>query len=561
MDTASYLCTLVILAALFGLQNAILIGMGVVVLHREPLPIPNLLNDLTDFFGQQAHGGFPCLRWLQVLFRNSKTPELILSEFNLDERQRRVWNVADAGFEWVITHPVSVPNQAHCAYEKAKLPTGHYEIPPSATSTDPSSCWSLLMRDLHEVEALHEQLGAYTSSRNITFIGTALKAQHDLGKTRHPLVKTTVHDMAIIARRLGLGWTVFKPEEGIVSANGKNRVLYSTFEPSLGTLLHYTTTGDVPTHPMQPSTNLMSADLFIQTRQAAMMGFGILPGSEELKLPDYHISSTEDVYHTLNLLDPSCKASQKVRDVRGIVPTSMFGVWDLIPMAAPIFRLRGSTITRIPVPTEDCLGLTSHTAGFVVFRERLGAYVEARKETDVDKSSEIYDRYRALQEKYPEWEDEVEANKEANGRGLEFLEEVHDNWDWTTNYFRIRQARTVFRISYADLLAAHIKHAVNYWGDAWSNIREGKAREHYGHRDWMAEGAHCYWDYLPEIAKELTKGQGMFEDEVKEAWIMLMFRAMCWWRCHWMMEGTHTIKDSSTLPTRYWGSKQPVFIG
>ena len=89
-----------------------------------------------------------------------------------------------------------------------------------------------------------------------------------------------------------------------------------------------------------------------------MLGFGILPGCEELDLPDYHIGSIEDVYLTLNQLDPTCKASQKVRDVRGIVPTSTFGFSDIIPMAAPMLRLRGSILTRIPIPAEYCVCLT-----------------------------------------------------------------------------------------------------------------------------------------------------------------------------------------------------------
>ena len=109
-------------------------------------------------------------------------------------------------------------------------------------------------------------------------------------------------------------------------------------------------------------------------------------------------------------------------------------------------------------------------------------------------------------------------------------------------------------------MATHIRFAVNFWGDAWRNIRENKARNHYGYRDWLAEGAHMYWDYLPEIAREMKEKSGVDEEKIKEAWITMMFRAMCWWRCHWMMKGDNMVKDESRVPSRYWGSRQPVFI-
>ena len=148
----------------------------------------------------------------------------------------------------------------------------------------------------------------------------------------------------------------------------------------------------------------------------------------------------------------------------------------------------------------------------------------------------------------------------ANGQNIKLLDHAHDCWDRTTVYFLELQSRTEQPLKYADLLATHIKHAVNYWNDAWSNIREGKAREHYGHRDWIAEGAHCYWDYLPSIVVELRRDSGVEEKLVNEAWIMLMFRAMCWWKCHWMVEGEEMIGDEGRIAARYWGSTQKVYI-
>ena len=44
-------------------------------------------------------------------------------------------------------------------------------------------------------------------------------------------------------------------------------------------------------------------------------------------------------------------------------------------------------------------------------------------------------------------------------------------------------------------------------------------------------------------------------EEVEDAWISMMLRAFCWQRCHHMMEGIEP------LPSEYWDSKMPVYIG
>ena len=180
----------------------------------------------------------------------------------------------------------------------------------------------------------------------------------------------------------------------------------------------------------------------------------------------------------------------------------------------------------------------------------------------------VSQQYEALQTEYAEWEDEALALEQCNDRSLTFLEKVHTLWDDTTQYFhRLSANQAPNHLRYYDLMASHITYAVNYWGDAWYNIRENKMRNHYGLRDWMAEGAHCYWDYLPLIATEMRRRGFEGEDKlIEEAWMMMMFRAFCWWRCHHMCalgeEGGNVEQgiEVSRLPSRYWGSKVPFYI-
>jgi hypothetical protein len=44
--------------------------------------------------------------------------------------------------------------------------------------------------------------------------------------------------------------------------------------------------------------------------------------------------------------------------------------------------------------------------------------------------------------------------------------------------------------------------------------------------------------------------------DVKEPWVVMMFRAMCWRRCHGV-----EVDDDEPVPSEYWKSKQEVYIG
>lgn len=44
-------------------------------------------------------------------------------------------------------------------------------------------------------------------------------------------------------------------------------------------------------------------------------------------------------------------------------------------------------------------------------------------------------------------------------------------------------------------------------------------------------------------------------EEVEDAWLTMIFRAFCWLRSHVM------IPDVPPVPSEYWNSKMPVYIG
>lgn len=344
-------------------------------------------------------------------------------------------------------------------------------------------------------------------------------------------------------------------------AEGNGHVFSSTFARSIGIILQYIYVGPPVPGKRSSVPELSKTELYVPCKEADMMGFGILPGYSLLHIPSFRIGTIDEVYATLDGFDPTCKASQKVRDIRGIVPHRTFGFSDLIPLAAPMMHIHGCSVIRLPVPAEDPVGLTCIQEGFVVFHNRLKQYMADAKHPVTSQTKWVLQQYETLKSAHPEWENEALANQHANSPNKDLLAASHASWDATTEYF-LELERTQ-GLRYYDLMVSHLVHAVHYWGDAWRHIREGTARNHYGLWDWKAEGMHVYWDYLPAIVAEM-RSRG-FEGEdglVHEAWMTMMFRAFCWSRCHFLSAGEGVVcREPVRLPSRYWDSKLPVYIG
>ncbi|KAL9603554.1 MAG: hypothetical protein Q9219_001057 [cf. Caloplaca sp. 3 TL-2023] len=366
-----------------------------------------------------------------------------------------------------------------------------------------------------------------------------------------PFNASTITELAAQALRHGMTWTVFRPEHNVFLAEGNRHVLRLT---SLSPLtFEYI--------PYSPSECGIFNSIYISSPLVDKLFFGILPGCGRLHLLDYPMGTTENVYHTMHTLDPTGSATKKIRDNRhpDYAPKTLFGFSDIIPLAAPMLRNRGSTVVRLPIPAEYTTGLLTHKEGFIIFRHRLNAFIASPQYTGSPTSpvpAEIVwvrEKYHALMQRFREWEDEVLANKQINNRSMAFLDACHDAWDHCTAYFETLNSQhgTSF---YRDLMASHLTHAVNWWHQAWNKIHDGKAREHYGVRDYIAEGMHMYWDYLDLVVKEM-EGRGwekVGKEALREAWVVMIFRGFCWWRCHWMMEGEDMCEAPERLPEEYY---------
>lgn len=387
-----------------------------------------------------------------------------------------------------------------------------------------------------------------------------------------PLAVTYVGDIAIIVQRLGMEWQTFRPEEGEMRAEGQGHIIYSTLVRSVGPVLHYAHENSAhrpnsnfhraisrPTLPNPP------------TFRVDALRFGILLG--DMLMPDdtfiLKMGTIKEVLETLDILDRTGSASKRIRDNRRLDSTSTFGFSDVISMAAPSLRELGGSRCCLPPPTEHYAGLTTHKEGFVVFRHRLGDYV-SKNRGNCSHATWVLETYDSLKALHACWENGIDDNNPSDC--IHVLDEIRDAWDHTGLFFCDIRTITGLKAEwlYPRLIGCHIKHAVNYWHESHQRIRDKRTRDHYGLTNWLAEGMHLYWDYLPDIANEMSlevkrhkvSGEAEVSDSfIGEAWIMLMFRAFCWSRCHYMGPEHGRSPESSRIPSRYWNSKLPVWIG
>ena len=394
-----------------------------------------------------------------------------------------------------------------------------------------------------------------------------------------PFAITTVSDIAIMVRRLGMVWEVFAPELGNMRAVGNNQGIFSTYSNSTGLVLHYTrldTEHDkspLKTIPGQDTKGLAITQPYIPAREADMMGFGILPGCHRLGVPALKIGTIDEIYTTMNMLDPTKKAYRKLRDIRHLLlgkwdAHCTYGFPDIIALAAPMIRRRRSTVIHIPAPAEFNFSLLAQKEGFAVFGKRLKAYIDESGHASKDAMChprEILSRYYELA--YSEWESGSNhlTDHDGNPRSLAFLEQVHGNWEWATAYLeKLAVSNDMEQLQYFDLMAVHVSHAVNYWDQAWTNIKNGKAHDYNSGLDTLCvEGMHLYFDWLPDMVSDMReRGFTGSDSVVCDAWFTMIFRAFCWWRCHSLGEAQEKVEyKARVIGSRYWGCKVPVCVG
>ncbi len=137
---------------------------------------------------------------------------------------------------------------------------------------------------------------------------------------------------------------------GVLHAEGNRQMLTirMTLSTSTSIVLRYS----VERNDGVTAETYTKNEFYVPVSKVDAMGFGILRGYRSLGMPDFCIGTIEEVLDTMDALDPSGRMTKTLRDVRRLEPNVTLDISDLLPLAAPVMQLRGSTIIHLPIPME-----------------------------------------------------------------------------------------------------------------------------------------------------------------------------------------------------------------
>ncbi|KAH8597579.1 hypothetical protein B0O99DRAFT_79704 [Bisporella sp. PMI_857] len=447
--------------------------------------------------------------------------------------------------------------------------------------SDQLACWVPLLAMLHRqgqeaVKYFPQQPGSNENDSMIPVIELISKGWDFMPPdVLRPLASSTVSDIAIMARRLGMTWKSFDPGAGSLRAEGNGHVITSTMVRSLGTVIQYTYTS---------RQNLVTC-AYIPVKEADKLGFGLVELDTRLfginKNHDSYaidVSSYDGVALTINRLVPRSQYINPPR-LKGILKrlkTTMTGdskfipgLNDLIPICSAMLTTKSAPFIwarNIPTPTRYAKGVTSCEEGFRVFEIQLQR-LNAGRTHPSDQSQRIQRCF-------------VNLNSKSSGRWLQ--EDLWDAWELEDNpadvydakiakdiviryHFEMTEYLRKSSVDYSNLVLEHLAFAT----EPPTNLNApGTGADPYLILEpdiELLRSMESYFSNLPKLVLNIVDQYKahplhaelppLSEQEIEDAWLSMIFRAFCWQRSHVMLAG------SPPLPSEYWNSKMPVYIG
>ena len=426
--------------------------------------------------------------------------------------------------------------------------------------------WIALLAALHGSTSKHHARSAlrrYKKLDNVSWPGIRLRYRSwDSMPTDviGPIATTTLGDIAVIARRMGMSWKTFDPDKGLLTAEGCGHSLSSVEVRALGLTLRYLTG-----HSHRPIENLAgitglkklkgigSDRSHIWSRDADMFMFGILPGDKALNLPNFQINTDEDIrrvmYDVLQL-----KEYNDAPDWNLFFPKRAwflrYEINELRVFICPILRPRGSTSNLLSCP--------QYGASIFTFRVARTCFKEFVTERLKTKHSQYLEGLLfSLSDSFPA--------RPKNMSNLDWLELHQDGHDLTTKYFQKLTKKYEKQSFLWDLLRAHFSKAPLCSWEARQKVRVRKEKPRNqevlndGGQPWRYEQVTMLWESIPHYVAFMQDANTAYKDkdEIEEAWITLWFRGICWATCH---ELENTSDSEPFLPTQWYGSQLPVYL-
>ncbi|KUJ22651.1 uncharacterized protein LY89DRAFT_306881 [Mollisia scopiformis] len=373
-----------------------------------------------------------------------------------------------------------------------------------------------------------------------------------------PLAKTTLSDIAVIARRMGMKWKEFRPSDGILRAEGHSQTITSTTVRSLGIVLQYAYTGqNKRLHLAQFNLRKKFAsgsivqeqeEIYIPTATADRLGCGVLRTESLLGLPDLTISTQAEIVKSLSFLDRTGVSSAALSKMLKEDPEFKFRAADLVALTTPPARCLGSSLVQVPAPSDNTLGITTSSTGRRAFRQCLEEYIVVHRGEVGMPTQRALQICQEIGTHFAAWDHTDEFSKQDEQwvvmRDPKYLDIVQGHLHDLSLMLNEWEQDHTFR--YINLLEIHIRMAI------FSENGENSAQ-----RVWVTDykaDVDGYFRLLPKIVEEM-KTTGFYDRQmIVDAWVTMMLRAFCWGAIHFLVPGER-------VPIQYYGSQLPVYIG
>lgn len=372
-----------------------------------------------------------------------------------------------------------------------------------------------------------------------------------------PLAKTTLSDIAVIARRMGMRWKDFRPSDGILRAEGHSHIFTSTVVRSLGIVLQYSYTGQGQRLQMAEGNlgktlagSLLKEqeEIYIPRARADRLGCGVLRTEPLLGLPDLTVSTQAEIVTTLSYLDRSGTSSSTLTRILKENPDFHFRVADLVALTIGPIRYKGSCLVQVPAPSDNVHGITTSSIGRRAFRLWLEEYIVVHQGDVGLHTHQALQFCQDVGTKYAAWDHNDEYSSQDEQwivtRDPRYLDVILAHCIHLTEVLHSWEQEHSFR--YINLLSIHIRIAMFAEGGETSMPRNWGT-------DYKAD-FDGYVSLLPKVIEEMRKTGFYDRQMIIDAWVMMILRAMCWGACHFFVPGER-------VPIQYYGSQLPVYIG
>lgn len=299
------------------------------------------------------------------------------------EKTRRKWRWSESRFETIFTTPdihlASVspyrPMRHEAFIEGNKTSrritylngssftrNGYLWYDEYSETTEELASWLLLLDMFHLLQGSFFRNIGYTNVQQFTLknrsaLTSSITCQAITFRTRswdfmppdivRPFATSNIGDILALAHRLGMRWREVRPDDGVMRAEGRGQSITSTNVRGFGLLLQYTLSRNLE-EQMQLTRNMLDT-LTIPSKEADMLGFGLVPGIRCFNLPDFVFDKSLGIpISTLPM-----KTLGVSRDVQEMYcdyihrSGCLYGFSDLISIVTPFLPLPGSSIVRV----------------------------------------------------------------------------------------------------------------------------------------------------------------------------------------------------------------------